>query len=617
MLEGASKQDFIGTTACRFQAELREAEMCQRMRMAVRGEGYWKAELKTITLKDELFWGQWGISLLPDESYEIGLVRITDIQAQKETEFSLLQSQAILLQGQELARMGNTTLDLETNYSHWSDKLYQIFGVEKDFVPTMENVFELIHPDDRASILAKISSAMKERKPFETIYRAFRANDGKEVYIQSKGHFVYEEEGKQPKLQVVVQDITEQKLVEKQLLIAKEQAEAANKAKGHFLTSMSHEIRTPLNGILGFTNLLLQGTTPKEQKHYLELIQSSGDILLRLLSDILDFNKVDQGQLTLEEINFDFRQVITHCLKPYKLQINEKGLAFELNISPHVPTYLAGDTTRIRQIVVNLVSNAMKFTENGEIKVSFSLENDTPIHDDTILLRIEVQDTGIGIPPEKHETIFQAFSQADSSTTRKYGGTGLGLAIVWELSKLMGGEVHLVSPVFSSKEAPGTIFRANIPLKIGKKPDEIPADSGEKNFVFAKEPLILLVEDNRINQVLSQKLLNKLGASVLLAENGREAVQCVERKGEEIDLILMDIQMPLMNGYEATQIIRQQYPSLPIVALSANAYKEDIKKSRSFGMNDYLSKPFKEKELFTIANKWMAKKGEKTHSKEL
>ena len=605
ILGGEIKGDFVGRTACFFQVGLRDESVCEVMRQEVKEDGFWKAELKTQTFNGEVFWGQWGISLLPGEGTELGLVRITNIQAQKETELSLVQSQSALLEGQKLARMGNTTLDFSDMYSYWSNELYDIFGVPEDFVPKMENVVSLMHPDDRERVSKNVWESMKKKAPFEDIYRVIRPKDGREVYIQSRGHFIFDKNGENPKLRAVVQDITQLKFAERQLSHAKEEAEAANRAKGHFLTSMSHEIRTPLNGILGFTNLLLQGTTPEEQKHYLELIQSSGDILLRLLSDILDFNKVDQGQLSLEEIDFDFRKTISDCLEPYELQVNEKGLAFELSISPDIPPYLVGDTTRIKQIIVNLVSNAIKFTQKGMIKAVFRVDEDHLLSQDTCMLVIEVHDTGIGIPPEKHTAIFQAFDQADSSITRKYGGSGLGLAIVRELSLLMGGEVDLISPAQPSTSSPGAIFISKVPLKIGNKPIHSETLKKGTPLIFAQNPTILLVEDNLVNQVLSKKLLNKLGASVLIAENGVEAVECVSQKEAQIDLILMDIQMPQMNGYDATRVIRKSCPKMPIIALSANAYREDINKSFEAGMNDYLSKPFKEVDLFSIVNKWI------------
>jgi CheY-like chemotaxis protein len=390
---------------------------------------------------------------------------------------------------------------------------------------------------------------------------------------------------------------------------AREIAEKANRSKSSFLANMSHEIRTPLNGILGFTDLLIRDNKNAESNRYLELIRSSGDTLLKLLSDILDLNKIEQGKLSIENIRFNFIETIQRTLVPYQYRANEKGLQFLMSFDTRIPEIITGDPTRIKQLVINLISNSLKFTESGGISISFEAETDPRGTEDYFYITGKVTDTGIGVPEDKQQLIFESFTQADGSFTRKYGGSGLGLSIVKQLIILMQGEIKLISPVihkpFNSNEA-GSSFEFRFKVKAEK--DQLksgpPVSNGhDPRLKFNEAYRILLVEDNKINQLLAATVLENLGLVVDTADDGAQGVE--KMKEEDYDLVLMDVQMPVMNGYESTTAMRNLGFSLPIIGLTANVYKEDIDRCFEAGMNSHLGKPFTEQDLFNELKRWL------------
>ncbi len=380
-----------------------------------------------------------------------------------------------------------------------------------------------------------------------------------------------------------------------ELLEAKRQLEETMKVKEQFLANMSHEIRTPMNAIVGFTDLLLKGPLAAEQKQFIDAIKVSGENLLVIINDILDFSKMQAGKIALEHVEFSLSQIMSVATELMLQKSVEKSTNLSTNIDKNIPDRLIGDPTRLTQILLNLIGNAIKFTEKGEIKTEVELISEM---NDNIKLKFSVIDTGIGIPEEKLSTIFDAFTQATNDTTRKYGGTGLGLAIVKQLVELQGGRITAKSKVGS-----GSTFSFTLNLKKSMSPKAIqPNDGVEPAAEESKEPLnILLVEDNILNQVLAKKVLTDWNWKVDLAENGVIAVK--KAKEKDFDIILMDIQLPEMDGYEATRYIRSKFPqpkcNVPIMAMTAHAISSEEEKCANAGMNGYISKPFNQKVLYS------------------
>ncbi len=386
----------------------------------------------------------------------------------------------------------------------------------------------------------------------------------------------------------------------------KEAAERANQSKTRFLSSMSHEIRTPLNGILGFTEILSKSSLSKEEEQeYLMHIKMAGELLSKLIGDILDLNKIEEGKLNLENESFHFKEFIESSLYPYKFQINENGIDFVMEIDRRIPDYMISDRHRINQLLVNLVGNSIKFTKEGQIGIKISGDK---IDEENFMLKMKVYDTGIGIPPDKFEKIFESFTQANETIGRNFGGSGLGLAIVKHLVTVMNGTIKVTSPFPSrlSKGNAGSCFEIELPVKIDTARRDRAGGEMEINDLRSLEGRnvsVLVVDDNIMNQKLASFLLEKMGCKVRVAGDGQEALDLV--KTSKFDVILMDVHMPLMDGYEASQIMRKQlHLETPIVGVTANVFKDDIEKCIRAGMNDHLGKPYVENQLASKINKW-------------
>jgi len=385
-------------------------------------------------------------------------------------------------------------------------------------------------------------------------------------------------------------------------IIEKEQARASAQFKQQFLANMSHEIRTPMNSVIGLANLLLRSPLEGSQKKYVRMIQSASEQLMSIINDILDISKIEAGKMSLESVPFNLREVISNVNNILVMKAEEKGLKIRIEIEDSIPQYIKGDPSRLAQVLINLVGNSIKFTSQGYIAVKVSLKQRLENVD---LILFEVTDTGIGISKEKAENIFESFTQADSDTSRKYGGTGLGLTISRQLVELQGGNIGL-----ESEPGVGTRFYFEIPYL----QTDNPADNSESDpeiFINDLEDLrILLAEDNEFNRIVAEDTIRDYLKNVKIdhCSNGREAVEAVEKN--DYDVVLMDIQMPEMDGYEAMQKIRSlgNKGKVPVIAMTANATPEEITKCFESGANEYVSKPFLPGTFFKALKKVMVKK---------
>ncbi|MCG8385053.1 MAG: ATP-binding protein [Cytophagales bacterium] len=458
-----------------------------------------------------------------------------------------------------------------------------------------KNFFNYVKPETLSSFQEDFRQSTT--KPYdESVEFRFLCKDGSFKYLEFNSINLKHKENLEG-LILDCRDISQRKKDADELL-------RAQKAKEQFLANMSHEIRTPINGIAGMANLLFEATSEQDRFQYLNAIKHSTENLKVIINDILDLSVIESGKLKFETIGFNIKYQLGAVVDTFIYQSKERGIDLGYSISPEVDHVLLGDPVRLNQILINLISNALKFTHIGEIKINVELDRK---EGSRYWVKFEVSDTGVGIPEEKVDQIFDSFTQADESVTRRYGGTGLGLSIVKQLVELQNGSISV-----QSRENAGTKFIFLIPYQFGSEKDLV-HPKGRSSSIQARsysfEGLkVLLVEDNDINRLYALNILKKWDCGVDQAENGYTALE--KLKANEYDIILMDVQMPIMDGYEATKIIRKTFPDpkkgVPIIALTANAIKGDNEKCIELGMNDYLPKPFQPDDLYKILTKFVA-----------
>lgn len=466
----------------------------------------------------------------------------------------------------------------------------RIFGVPAGTALTYESFMECIHPDDREYINTKWMAGVAG-EPYDVEHRIIA--DDKVKWVREKAELFFNDSGEVVRAIGVTQDISYCKQAENDLQKAKEQAEAANIAKSQFLANMSHEIRTPMSVIMGFANLLAMEELTDEQKTQAVLIQKAGKSLLRIIDDVLDFSRIEAGKLEVRIGEYTLKKLLDRVESMMQPLTVKKGLDFKLSCSKRLPAMIHTDDDRLVQCLVNLIGNAIKFTDKGSIHLKVSLEKRRK----KSFVRFDAKDTGMGIPPDKHASIFTSFTQVDGSHTRKQGGTGLGLTITKELAELLGGDLS-----FTSEVGAGSVFSLVIPAAADTSILPRAADRSEES-VSESQPVdnltfrgrILVAEDEEGSHILADRILTRLGLEVVIAADGKEAIEKALR--ESWDLIFMDIQMPGMNGYEVVRKLRHEGITTPIIALTAYAMPSDRKKCLRAGCDGYISKPFESKDV--------------------
>ncbi len=485
-----------------------------------------------------------------------------------------------------------TLTDEQERIISWNRYTEQMLGKNKDDI-YLQHISSLYPQEEWKKIRAEGIRKTGSRHHFET--RALK-KDGTVIDVDLSVNVLKDSNDNIVGSVGIMQDITEQKRVQQMLVKAKIAAEEANNSKSLFLANMSHEVRTPMNTILGLVDLTLDTQLTPEQRDNLSTIKNAGDVLLSLLNDILDLSRVEAGKVQLENIELSVSHIIQSVCKGLEVLSRHKKLDIIRELDPNIPEFLIGDPVRIRQILVNLINNAIKFTFQGRITTAVKVLN---ITDGICELQFSVRDQGVGIPKDKLETIFEAFTQADASTTRRFGGTGLGLAISKRLVELMGGRIWA-----ESEEFKGSTFIFTAKLRVAEHAksveETIPAPVPEAAVKDTRPVRILLAEDNIVNQKIAAKMLEKKGWSVKGAENGKQVLEYLEQ--EKFDVILMDAQMPVLDGFEATRLIREAEKKtgqhIPIVALTAHAMAGDRQKCLDAGMDGYVSKPIDRQKLY-------------------
>jgi len=486
-----------------------------------------------------------------------------------------------------------------------SRNINQLGYAPDQFTGNVKNYSDIVYPDDYPLLKAWTEQLIQgDADTSEISYRVVRS-DGVLRWVNDYTVVIRNNRGIPVRLLRYLADITERKRLEKELVQSKNEAEAGMQARSQFLANMSHEVRTPLNAIIGFSKLALEHEADSEKKQYLEIIQNAGEDLLVIINDILDFSKIEAGKLQLSYEPFSLREVTRETIASMKLHADVKQLSLDLHYAEDVPETVIADSVRYRQIMTNLISNAIKFTEAGTIAIRITRAEKQSDEQKKLCVHCAVSDTGIGIPRDVQTYIFDHFTQADNSTSRDYGGTGLGLSICKRLVELMEGSIWV-----ESTPGKGSTFHfemcVDIPIEIDASPAEPYTPLTDHVRAGTSQRRVLLAEDKPTNQMIAQKLLERLGHMVVIAENGADVLTAL--RADFYDIILMDIFMPVMDGFETTMQIREHEKNghwhVPIIAMTAHAMHGDRQKCIDAGMDDYISKPIDENKLKNLINKW-------------
>ncbi len=555
-----------------------------------------------LVTPDRKTWQSRSSPIKDEKGNTAGVVHVAlDISASKAGEIALRESERRLANIIDFLPDATVVIDKDGRVIAWNRAIEKMTGLKaKEILGKGDYEYALPFYGESRPILVDIAN--KPDSAIEARYDDIKREEngslvgeaympslkGGVAYLMGSASALYDSDGNYWGAIESIRDITERKHAEEELQRSKEEAESATRAKSEFLANMSHEIRTPMNAVIGLTGLLLDEPLTRGQREYVEIIRSSGDTLLAIINNILDLTKIEAKMVELEYQPFNLQSCIEASLDLVAACAQEKGLNVEYTVEENTPSIILGDPTRLSQILINLLNNAVKFTENGKVSVSVSSEW---LEGDGFEIHFAVKDTGIGIPEDKMSRLFQSFSQIDSSIARKYGGTGLGLTISKRLAEMMHGKMWVESEVGRGSTFHFTIRVEPVisgPIDIAQ-PETLPS-SGRQGYLD-HSLTILLAEDNLVNQIVTKKMLDKLGYRAEVAANGKEVLQALEAR--DYDVIFMDVQMPEMDGLEATKEIRQRWPEsgAKIIAMTASALKGDREECLAAGMDGYISKP--------------------------
>ncbi len=603
-LFGYSSEEMLGRTPALLYPEADPAALARDLAAIAEGNEYvgeWQGRHKDGTL----LWVDLKVTLLRDGvGAAVGYIGVArEITARHQAEEGLRHSEQTFRLLMEAAPIGICVLNAQDRFEAVNDAYCALTGYTREELLAAQ-VGDLHPPEERAAHMGRLHarSAAGRSEPVEF---TLRTRTGERRTVLGRGATIMGADGQPRRLGFVV-DITERKTAEEVLRRANAALERASRAKSAFLATMSHEIRTPLNGVIGLTSLLQATPLSPQQSEYVSALHASGEGLLGLISDILDFSKIEAGQLSLEVRTFDPRRLVGEVVGLFTAQARAKGLGLNAQVDPLVPALLAGDAGRLRQVLLNLVGNALKFTAQGEVEIAMSLVEESA---EGALVRVAVRDTGIGIAPEAQAAMFEPFTQADASTTRRYGGTGLGLAIARRLVEAMGGQIGV-----ESAPGQGSTFWLTLRLARNGAAEDVNPAAPPARAMPGRRGRVLVAEDNAINRLVVVGLLQSLGCEVETVEDGRQAAEAVGRG--HYDLVLMDLHMPELDGFAATAAIRRregadgQGRHTPIVALTADALAGDAEKSRAAGMDDHLAKPLTRERLAAVLERWVTPRAE-------